>query len=126
MDLIRTFAILALGCILSAGLVASARTSEAVDEPDPLPSWHEGLAKKSIRAFVKRVTTEGTKDFVPIPERIAVFDNDGTLWPEAPLVGQLAFIIDEVMQTNSTSSFTPGIWLSCGHPFRSGAFLIDI
>jgi phosphoserine phosphatase len=96
MDLIRTFAILALGCILSAGLVASARTSETVDEPDPLPSWKEGSAKQSIRAFVKRVTTEGSKDFVPIPERIAVFDNDGTLWPEAPLVGQLAFMIDEV------------------------------
>lgn len=63
---------------------------------DALPSWNDGVAKKAILGFVKKVTTEGTSDFVPIPERIAVFDNDGTLWPENPLPFQLAFALDEL------------------------------
>lgn len=68
-------------------------TSAAVD---PLPSWNEGPAKKSILAFVTRVTTPGTPDFVPEPERIATFDNDGTLWCEQPVPVQLAFALDRV------------------------------
>ena len=55
------------------------------DGADPLPSWNDGKARQSILDFVRRVTTEGGPDFVPVPERIAVFDNDGTLWPEYPL-----------------------------------------
>jgi len=52
---------------------------------DPLPSWNEGAAKKSIVEFVAKVTTPGSPDFVPVPERIATFDNDGTLWCEQPV-----------------------------------------
>ena len=63
---------------------------------DPLPSWKEGTPKKAILAFVTRVTTEGTKDFVPVAERIAVFDNDGTLWVEQPIYTQFAFAVDRV------------------------------
>ena len=63
---------------------------------DPLPSWNEGAAKTAITAFVTSVTAENTPDFVPAAERIAVFDNDGTLWPENPMPFQLAFAIDEV------------------------------
>jgi phosphoglycolate phosphatase-like HAD superfamily hydrolase len=63
---------------------------------DPLPSWNEGAAKSAILSFVERVTTEGSADFVPQPERIAVFDNDGTLWPENPLPFQAAYAFDEV------------------------------
>ncbi len=63
---------------------------------DPLPSWNEGKAKQSIIDFVTKVTKEGTPDFVPVPERIAVFDNDGTLWPENPVPFQLAFVLDEL------------------------------
>jgi len=63
---------------------------------DPLPSWNEGPAKKAIRDFVARVTKEGSADFVPLPERIATFDNDGTLWAEKPLPFQLFFVIDRV------------------------------
>jgi hypothetical protein len=51
----------------------------------PLASWRDGAARQSIFDFVRRVTKEGGADFVPVPERIAVFDNDGTLWPEYPL-----------------------------------------
>jgi phosphoglycolate phosphatase-like HAD superfamily hydrolase len=63
---------------------------------DPLPSWNDGDAKKSVLAFVTKVTKEGAPDFVPVPERIAVFDNDGTLWPENPLPFQLAFAFDSL------------------------------
>src|SRR5438445_610648 len=63
---------------------------------DPLPSWADGPAKKAIVAFVTKVTKEGGPDFVPREERIAVFDNDGTLWSEKPLYFQLAFALDRV------------------------------
>jgi len=51
---------------------------------DPLPAWNEGTAKRAIIDFVRRVTTDDSLDFVPENERIAVFDNDGTLWCEMP------------------------------------------
>jgi len=57
---------------------------------DPLPSWHETTPKKAIIVFVEKVAKEGSPDFIPIPERIAVFDNDGTLWAEQPIYFQLA------------------------------------
>ncbi len=63
---------------------------------DPLPSWNDGPAKTSILDFVARVTQEGGADFVPLPERIAVFDNDGTLWLENPVPFQLAFGLDSL------------------------------
>jgi phosphoserine phosphatase len=60
---------------------------------DPLPSWRAGASKQGIQEFVERVTTEGSPDFVPPPERVAVFDNDGTLWCEKPMPIQLDFIL---------------------------------
>ena len=72
------------------------------DGADPLPSWNDGKARQSILDFVRRVTTEGSPDFVPVPERLAVFDNDGTLWPEYPLIGQLAFVLDELKRRAAT------------------------
>ncbi|MGO8831063.1 MAG: HAD family hydrolase [Steroidobacteraceae bacterium] len=63
---------------------------------DPLPAWNDGRSKDSILSFVAKVTTPGSPDFVPIPERIATFDNDGTLWPEYPVPVQFAFVIDEL------------------------------
>jgi hypothetical protein len=63
---------------------------------DPLPSWNSGTSKEAILRFVKSVTTESGSRFVPPSERIAVFDNDGTLWAEQPLYFQLAFAIDRV------------------------------
>ncbi|MEZ5990530.1 MAG: HAD family hydrolase [Planctomycetota bacterium] len=64
--------------------------------PDPLPSWTDGAARKAIVAFVERVTTEGSDAFVPEAERIATFDNDGTLWAEQPAYFQLLFILDRL------------------------------
>jgi phosphoserine phosphatase/2'-5' RNA ligase len=63
---------------------------------EPLPSWNNAPVKRSILDFVRRVTTEGGPDFVPIPERIAVFDNDGTLWAEQPHYFQGLFAFDRI------------------------------
>jgi phosphoglycolate phosphatase-like HAD superfamily hydrolase len=63
---------------------------------DPLPSWNAGAAKQRIVDFVKAVNTEGGKDYVAPPERIAVFDNDGTLWLEYPMYTQLLFVFDRI------------------------------
>ena len=63
---------------------------------DPLPSWNDGPAKLAILTFLAKVTKEGSSDFLPLAERIAVFDNDGTLWPENPIPFQAAFALDEL------------------------------
>jgi len=63
---------------------------------DPLPSWRDGPARQAILRFVDTVTTPGSPGFVPPPERIAVFDNDGTLWVEQPAYTQLLFALDRV------------------------------
>ena len=63
---------------------------------DPLPAWNDGPAKQAITEFVAKVTKPGSPDFVPVPERIATFDNDGTLWCEQPLYFQLFFALDRV------------------------------
>jgi hypothetical protein len=63
---------------------------------DPLPSWKDGPTKQAILTFVEIVTTPGTPNFVPPAERIATFDNDGTLWTEHPMYTQLAFALDRV------------------------------
>jgi len=63
---------------------------------DPLPSWNNGASKQAIVAFVARVTKAGTPDFVPVPQRIATFDNDGTLWIEQPIYTQFEFAFDRI------------------------------
>jgi phosphoglycolate phosphatase-like HAD superfamily hydrolase len=63
---------------------------------DPLPSWSEGGAKARLTDFVNRVTSETAPDFVPPPDRIAIFDNDGTLWPEQPTCIQFIFAFDRL------------------------------
>ena len=75
---------LLLGCI------------QLVSAADPLPSWSDTAARKAIVTFVEKVTKEGSSDFVPVPERIATFDNDGTLWCEQPMYSQLLFALGRV------------------------------
>jgi len=65
---------------------------------DPLPGWQDGFAKRAILDFVAAVITEGGADFVPITQRIAVFDNDGTLWVEQPVYTQFLFVLDRIRQ----------------------------
>jgi len=67
-----------------------------VGTDDPLASWNDGATKKSILDFVARVTKEGGTDYVAPRERIATFDNDGTLWSERPYPFQIAFALDRV------------------------------
>jgi hypothetical protein len=68
----------------------------AVTAIDPLPSWNERAEKQAIINFVTKTTKEGNADFVPVTDRIACFDNDGTLWTEMPLPFQLFFVIDRI------------------------------
>jgi phosphoserine phosphatase len=82
---------LVCGCLL-----AIACSVDPVRAEDPLPSWIDGAAKQSIISFVARVTAEGSTDFVPPAERIATFDNDGTLWSEQPMYFQAFFIFDRI------------------------------
>ncbi len=84
-----------LASILPA-VIAISIGSAAIQAGDPLPSGNDGAAKKSIVEFVDAVTREGSPDFVPPAERIAVFDNDGTLWAEQPTFFQLSFALDRV------------------------------
>ena len=89
----------ALVCALAftATIPRAALSSEALAKgDDPLPSWNDGKAKQSIISFVAKVTAPGSPDFVPVPERIATFDNDGTLWCEQPVPVQLYFALDRV------------------------------
>ncbi len=78
---------------------ATTPSSTAVATPapaDPLPSWNDGASKRAILSFVARVTQGNGPDFVPVPERVATFDNDGTLWSEQPIYIQLAFALERV------------------------------
>jgi len=87
---IRPLSRLALAAGLAAVLFAPAALA------DDLPSWTDGATKKSITDFVAAVTTEGGPDYVAPADRIATFDNDGTLWSEQPMYVQLAFALDRV------------------------------
>lgn len=78
---------------IAGGLVL---VSAAVARDDPLPSWNDGAARQAIVSFVTAVTEEGGPDFVAPADRIATFDNDGTLWSEQPMYVQLAFALDRV------------------------------
>jgi phosphoglycolate phosphatase-like HAD superfamily hydrolase len=81
--------------LFAAGIVASLYTG-AFAQTDPLPAWNDGAVKKSIADFVAHVTRQSGPDFVPVLERIATFDNDGTLWTEQPYYFQLAFAFDRI------------------------------
>jgi phosphoglycolate phosphatase-like HAD superfamily hydrolase len=79
----------ALSVLLFLGLSAHAQT-------DPLPSWNEGAAKKAIVDFVQATTVQGSPQFVPPAERIATFDQDGTLWVEHPMYSQVMYCLERV------------------------------
>jgi phosphoglycolate phosphatase-like HAD superfamily hydrolase len=81
---------------LTAALLGAPTAPTAVAQSDPLPSWNDGPVKQSITDFVTRVTKQGGTDFVPAEQRIATFDNDGTLWCEQPVYFQVAFAFDRV------------------------------
>lgn len=84
---------LARGAVVLLSLWGS---SVAFAQTDPLPSWNDGKTKQAILDFVGKVTQEGGPDFVPPEQRIATFDNDGTLWAEQPVYFQVQFALDEI------------------------------
>jgi hypothetical protein len=85
---------LTIRCFTAAALfIAISATGKCAD---PLASWNDGASKKAITDFVAKVTAQDSPDFVPPAERIAVFDNDGTLWCEQPYYFQLAFALDRI------------------------------
>jgi hypothetical protein len=86
----------ALPVVSESLLHPDAALAQAATSANPLPSWNEGATKQSILDFVAAVTREGSPDFVPPAERIATFDNDGTLWVEHPMYTQLVFVLDRV------------------------------
>ena len=81
--------IFAIGALLALGARAHAQT-------DPLPSWNDGPAKQAIVEFVQATTTQGSPKFVPPAERIATFDQDGTLWVEHPMYTQVMYCLERV------------------------------
>jgi len=86
----------ALPLVSGSLLHPEAASAQAASSANPLPSWNDGATKQSILDFVAAVTREGSPDFVPPAERIATFDNDGTLWVEHPMYTQLVFVLDRV------------------------------
>ena len=83
----------AVACLLAVALPFGSAPGQAAGE---LPSWNDGNAKNAIVAFVQKVTAKGSGSFVAVSDRIAVFDNDGTLWSEQPMYFQLAYALDRV------------------------------
>ncbi len=81
---------------LCLGALLATLGAAIAEAADALPSWREGASKQAIVDFVAKVTKEGGPDFVPVSERIAVFDNDGTLWTEQPMYSQMLFTMDRV------------------------------
>ena len=80
----------------STAALAGGLVLPALAQGDALPSWNDGPPKRSILDFIARTTTNGSRDWVPVPERIACFDNDGTLWTEQPMYFQVMFTFDRV------------------------------
>jgi len=97
---LNTIYMLSLFTILFA-LPGCDQQSDKTEGGDPLPSWNEGDAKTSIINFVKDVTNESSHNFVPADDRIATFDNDGTLWSERPFYFQLKFALDRVKEMSA-------------------------
>jgi len=83
-------------CSFPSVVVALASLQVTLSADNPLRSWNDTAPQKAIIAFVERVTKQGSSDFVPPAERIAVFDNDGTLWAEQPMYFQFLFVVDRV------------------------------
>ena len=97
-DVLQTVRSAVVAFALGLAVTTSARAQAVPAPADPLPSWNDGAPKRAIVDFVTRVTKEGGLDFVPVANRIATIDNDGTLWCEQPMYAQAFFAFDRVKQ----------------------------
>lgn len=93
---IRTFRLSFAFCLYLFSALALAQSGG-----DPLPSWNDGDTKRKIVDFVERVSDENSPNFVPVPERIATFDNDGTLWSEQPVYFQALYALDRIREMSA-------------------------
>src|SRR5262245_32085101 len=91
----RVHWLIVVPAVLAAGLVG-ASFSAREDRSDPLPSWNDGAAKKAIIAFIEKTTDKKSKQFVPPEQRVATFDQDGTLWVEQPMYTQVIYCMERV------------------------------
>src|SRR6516225_8275069 len=91
----RTFLKRMLACAATSRVFKSAAGAQSA-ESDPLPSWNDGPAKQAISKFVQTTTDQSSSSFVPQEERIATFDQDGTLWVEHPVYTQVIYCLDRV------------------------------
>jgi hypothetical protein len=106
--------------------VLLAGSAPALAQSDALPSWNDGPAKQAIVDFVKLTTTQGSPKFVPPGQRIATFDQDGTLWVEHPMYSQMVALPGRSQVVNATARANASEGVShprvCrGHPFSSAA-----
>jgi phosphoserine phosphatase len=93
--------LLLAGLSLPGVLILEGKDGTAGASADPLPSWRDSAPRLAITTFVEKVTRDGSADFVPASERIAVFDNDGTLWSEQPAYFQALFVFDRIRELAS-------------------------
>jgi hypothetical protein len=102
-DTVRTLRLAMVIFTFGLAVTTSAHAQPVSAPADPLPSWNDGAPKRAIVDFVTRVTKEGGPDFVPVADRIATIDNDGTLWCEQPMYAQAFFAFDRVKQLAATN-----------------------
>src|SRR5215467_7123384 len=88
--------------VFGLALGAAGHLPRVAAAPDPLPSWTNDVTKRLIIGYVGRVTSASGKDFVPVADRVAVFDNDGTLWCEQPTYVEMAFAFARVPKVVAT------------------------
>src|SRR5438067_6658081 len=93
---LRTSRRVILSVLVALPVLMAPPAMAQTESADPLPSWNDTATKTAIITFVERVTKQGSPELVPPAERIATFDNDGTLWAEQPIPFQLAFALDRV------------------------------
>lgn len=96
MKLSPRFTVLPIAVALALAAACSTTQAAQANSSDPLPSWNEGAAKQAIVDFVKTTTTQDNTNFVPPEERIATFDQDGTLWVEHPIYSQVMYCLERV------------------------------
>src|SRR5437762_606305 len=94
--LLTTLGLCSLGQVRETGLSPAQAQPQAGTHADPLPSWKNGPAKKAVLDFVRATTDKASPKYVPPEQRIATFDNDGTLWVEQPMYTQVMFALDRV------------------------------
>jgi hypothetical protein len=96
--------------VLSTSLLCSPAHAQTTPN-DPLPSWNEGPAKRAILDLVRATTDQASPKFVPAEDRIATFDQDGTLWVEHPIYTQVMYCLDRV---SALAVFRRGVWTPIG------------